>query len=225
MKQSFFIDSKDNELYWIPNMPVKLSTLNPLSSLRKEAVRVDLSHNPTRHIVIGPTVHNISEYFKRESGKIYTINITDDIEVVNGTIVGYAEADGYPLYEKVARIKPKVEPSLEEENKKLRSALMAVVDATEDKGGQFRAWHNHLRSTTKNARVALGIDEVSKPKKAEENNEELSFFIKKRIKEIDKYIDYGGPQICPFDDISIDGLRAMKIAYGDILFQLRIKKD
>lgn len=44
---------------------------------------------------------------------------------------------------------------LENQNKELKDALMDVVDATEDKGGQFRAWHNHLRDTTKKAKQIL----------------------------------------------------------------------
>jgi hypothetical protein len=34
-------------------------------------------------------------------------------------------------------------------------ALENIVDATEDKNGQFRAWHNHLRKTTSDAKQLL----------------------------------------------------------------------
>jgi hypothetical protein len=44
---------------------------------------------------------------------------------------------------------------LEFENKALKLALHNVVDACEDKGGQFRAWHNHLREQTKVAKTLL----------------------------------------------------------------------
>lgn len=49
--------------------------------------------------------------------------------------------------------------NLKKENKKLRAALANVIEATEDKNGQFRAWHNHLRETTKNAKELLNSSE------------------------------------------------------------------
>ena len=45
--------------------------------------------------------------------------------------------------------------SLKEENAKLKEAIKNLVDATEDKGGQFRAWHQHLRDTTKAAKQLI----------------------------------------------------------------------
>lgn len=44
---------------------------------------------------------------------------------------------------------------LEQQNKELKKALKEIIDATEDKGGQFRAWHQHLRSTTSAGRTLL----------------------------------------------------------------------
>lgn len=41
------------------------------------------------------------------------------------------------------------------ENEKLREALKNLIDATEDKNGQFRAWHNHLREMTKAAKTLI----------------------------------------------------------------------
>lgn len=37
----------------------------------------------------------------------------------------------------------------------LKKALSELIDATEDKGGQLRAWHNHLRETPKNAKQLI----------------------------------------------------------------------
>lgn len=44
---------------------------------------------------------------------------------------------------------------LQEENAKLLIALRNVVDACEDKNGQFRAWHQHLREMTKEAKEQI----------------------------------------------------------------------
>lgn len=41
------------------------------------------------------------------------------------------------------------------ENEKLREAIKNLVDATEDKNGQFSAWHKHLREMTKAAKTLI----------------------------------------------------------------------
>ncbi len=38
---------------------------------------------------------------------------------------------------------------------RLIKAMENIIDATEDKNGQFRAWHNHLRKTTQEAKELL----------------------------------------------------------------------
>ncbi len=41
------------------------------------------------------------------------------------------------------------------DNKELKTKLQNVVDACEDKDGQFRAWHQHLRKCTTEAKELL----------------------------------------------------------------------
>lgn len=101
MKQSFFIDSTDGKLKWIQKLPTveEFTTTHGYNSgkifesfhedmynreielVKKSAVEVDLSHTSTRHAVIGPTVHNTSEYLKRQwdKDKVYTINMEEEI--------------------------------------------------------------------------------------------------------------------------------------------------
>lgn len=45
--------------------------------------------------------------------------------------------------------------TLANENLILKKALAELVDATEDKNGQFRAWHQHLKQTTSKAKELL----------------------------------------------------------------------
>lgn len=52
------------------------------------------------------------------------------------------------------RVKEELDQALQE-NKQLREKLAAVIDACEDKGGQFRTWHQHLRETTRAGKELL----------------------------------------------------------------------
>lgn len=84
---------------------------------------------------------------------------------------------------------------LVEENERLRKALQNLVDATEDKNGQFRAWHQHLRQMTKEAEDLLANEEfklvvrvaVHEPGEVEKMRIELSdrtfSVLKERIKD------------------------------------------
>lgn len=44
---------------------------------------------------------------------------------------------------------------LEQEIAKLKEAIKNLVNATEDKDGQFKIWHQYLRETTKAAKELL----------------------------------------------------------------------
>lgn len=47
---------------------------------------------------------------------------------------------------------------LVQENKELKEKLLALIEATEDKNGQFSAWHRELRRTVKEAKQTLKIE-------------------------------------------------------------------
>lgn len=158
---------------------LRLEYEQALELAKKEAVEVEgqrvqssgtmIHQTYLQWVISTPSIHD-GEFVSMIPDKIYTINMEEKIEKFDSPVRScefctngcHHIPECTTIKARIISKKVEVKSSLQEENEKLRKVLSAIVDATEDKGGQFRAWHNHLRSTTKEARIALGIEEPSK---------------------------------------------------------------
>lgn len=139
--QSFFIDSTDGKLKWIPNIPIKPKAMyngvdmvfaerqydHYLELAKKEAVEINepyiyqvLMHSYFPHYIDYSKTpkDNFNMYANR--GQIYTINMEEEIEVVE-SVCGCSGpsspecSESDPCKKKVARIIPKKAEESEDE--------------------------------------------------------------------------------------------------------------